>query len=257
MGKNLTGSGELTIHQKIRADAMGMPYDEFKQHIVNRLLEERGGIPPKTRRLEKQKKNNVEAYYPVLVVGAGPSHENNFDRIKKFQGKVIVLDVNFNECVNQGIIPDFLITLESGKNNVIIDMFHDRHLKACEGKTTAIGSYITRKDIYSYLGQYMPYVKWTFPEEPRVSNCGLFALNFAYNELKADKIFLLGFEHQGGRYPPHIYQVWQTDFWYFVKQWPKETIVNCSDGGALYYDDYIIDTTLDKVKIEPRDNRTS
>ena len=62
-------------------------------------------------------------------------------------------------------------------------------------------------------------------------------------------IILIGFEHAGGTYLRHIYQIWQTDFWYFIRKWPKETIVNCTDSGTLYYEDYVIDSTLEKLKI--------
>jgi len=253
---HLKKNGDLTVHQKIRADSIGMPHEEYKQHLINRLLESRGGKPPETQRNETLKKDVIEADNPVLVVGGGPSYQLNFEHIRNFRGKIIVLDINFTECVKNGIIPDYVMTIESGKQVITKELFDVECLKQCKGKTQAVASWITTTNIFSHLKSYLSAKRWTFDEEPRVSNAGLFGIVYARLELKADKIVLIGFEHAGVTYQKHIYQIWQTDFWYFIRKWPKETIVNCTDSGTLYYEDYVIDSTMEKLKIEPRSYNT-
>ena len=249
MGINLNSSGGLTVAQTEQAEAMGISKEEMKQFVIDRLIELRGGKTPDTKRTEEMKRDVVTAKNPVLVVAAGPSYMRNYDGIRNFKGIVVMVDFVFNPLVKKGIIPDYALTLESAGNNVNEKMFLNENIKLCRGKTTIIGSSITRNKVVQHFNKKIPFRRFLLKEEPRCSNVGLLAINFAWIELKADKIFLIGFEHNGHKYPPHTYQTWQTDFWYFIRKWPKETIVNCSDGGALYYDDYVIDARLDEVKI--------
>ncbi len=249
MGVNLNSRGDLTVSQIAQAKAMGISRVEMKQFVVDRLIELRGGETPDTKRTQEMKKDFITAKNPVLVVAAGPSYKRNYDNIRNFKGTVVMVDYIFNPLVMKGIIPNYVLTLESAKQNVSEKLFLDANIKKCKGKTTVIGSSITREKVVKYFNRKIPFRRFIWKEEPRCSNVGALAINFAKIELKADKIILVGFEHNGHKYPPSTYKVWQTDFWYFIRKWPKETIVNCSDGGALYYDDYIIDSKLGDLKL--------
>ena len=250
MGCNLSSTGDLTVSQAHHADQLGMKHEVFKQYVIDRLIEKKGGLPH-TNRLDSQKKNKIKCKKACLVVGAGPSFKRDLEQIKKFKGIIVVVDINFNEVCKYGIKPDYVITLESGKPNVTQDMFSFHHLKEQKEKLKVVGSAITRDIITKYiLSSGVPYLRFPMKEEPRASNVGIFSICFAYEWLKCDKIILIGFEHTGNKYPDHTYLTWQADFWYFIKQWPKETVVNCTDTGALYHNDYIIDTTLEKLQIE-------
>jgi len=196
----------------------------------------------------------IQSNNPVLVVGNGPSYPKYYDEIRDFQGKKIILDVNFNDCIKHGIKPDYVVTLESGKARDMIKMFSEDSLRQCKGETTAIISCITKQQLVDHVKGSLSWETYLFrdeggAEESNISNAGLFALIFAYRQLKADKIVVVGFEHRGTQYPERAYRVWENDFWYYVKKWPKQTIVNCSDGGVLYFKDWVIKATLDKLTI--------
>ena len=250
MGSNLNSSGGLTVSQAEHADQLGMEHEVYKQFVIDRLIEKKGGYTA-TNRLDTQKKDKITCKKFCLVIGAGPSYIKEMEQIKKFKGTIVVVDNNFNELSKQGVKADYVVTLESGKPNVTLNMFGYNYLKEQKDSLVVVGSSITRDDILKYiLKAGVKYLRFPMEEEPRASNVGIFALNFAYHSLKCDKIILVGFEHTGKREPAHTYLTWQTDFWYFIKKWPKETIVNCTDNGALYHDDYIIDTTLEKLEIK-------
>jgi len=245
MGWNLNKAGGLTVSQTIQADSLSIPHDQYKQYILDRLVGMRGGETPKTVRSEKMRRTTITATNPMLIVAGGPSYQQNIEEIKNFPGKVIIVDVNFNYMLSKGVIPDYVITLESTQTIVNPGLYKPEYLKLCRDKTKVIGSSITREKIVRHITEHgLPFERWIFDEEPRCSNVGNFAINFAKNKLGADKICIVGFEHNGTKYPKSTYLVWQTDFWYFLRKWPRETIVNCSDGGALYLEDYIIDAKL-------------
>ena len=247
MGVFLRANGNLSESQMEQADALGMSYADMKKQVVDRLLEMRGGLK-KTERIDKMVRTKITAKNPVLIIGAGSSFQKNIGGIKNFPGKVIAVDFVFNELSEHDIHPDYVVTLESQQNAVSEKMFHGEALKRAKNKSKIIASPITRTKVIEWFKQNDVEVeRFQIPEEGRCSNVGLMAISYAYNQLKADKIVLIGFEHVGQKYPPHIYQIWQTDFWYFIKQWPKETIVNCTDGGALYYPEYIIDSKLGEI----------
>ena len=248
MGWKLNSRGDLTVAQRQQADALRMSHANYRQIILQRHKEYEEIIPQVNRNLGI-KKNVIESYNPVLVVGAGPSYKRYLKEIRNFPGKVIVMDVNFNACREAGIIPNYIATMEEGVQNVRTDMFLPENLKACKD-TIVVGSSITRKNIETHIrNNNIPFLRWKTDEEPRISNCGLFSVCFAYDNLKADKIILVGFEHTGHNYSGHTVRMWQVDFLHYLQRWPKETIVNCTDGGVLYYEDYIIDTSLDKLQI--------
>lgn len=245
MGTKLSKSGGLTSSMREWADAINMTHNDYKQIIIQRI-EEMKTDPPKPERLKTQ--DVIVAKNPVLIIANGSSFRKNFENYKRFDIPKIVVDVSASELIRNGTIPDYIITLESSLSK---DLFNLDQLKPHKDKITVIGSSITRPDIITHITSTgIKFKLFSFDEEPRCSNVGIFAINYAKRELKADKILLVGFEHMGTKYPDYTYRLWQTDFWYFVKKWPKETIVNCTDGGALYYRDYVIDTNLGRLKIE-------
>lgn len=247
MGIHLNSDGGLTESQSVQAKALGMSHEEFKRQLLERLYEMRGGLP-KTERTDKMKRTSITANNPVLVLGAGPSSLKHINDIKKFTGIIMAVDLIFNELVENGIIPDYIVTLESQKQVVNENLFTPENIVKAKHKTKMICSSITRNVIEDWFKSHGGKVeRFIIQEEPRCSNVGLLSINYAYERLKADKIVLLGFEHVGQKYPPHIYEIWQTDFWYFIRKWPKELIVNCTDGGALYYEDYILDAQLGEI----------
>ena len=240
-------SQTLNESQIRHAKKIRIPIEEYQQHIISRLVEMRGNILPKTIREPKMKRKKIVSKNPVLIVGAGQSSQQNFDSIKNFKGIIIALDSNFDMLMANKIIPDYILSLEV---KVRPSMFHPENLDKCKDKTKLIGSAMTHNSVTNMAQAHgMKWSRYLNREEPRITNVGLFSIVFAKEELKADKIFLMGFEHNGLEYVRLVFEIWQYDFWYFIKKWPKKLIVNCTDGGALYFEDYILDATLDSLEV--------
>lgn len=247
MGWQLNSQSDLTVGQREHADKLGISHEVFKKYLLERLDEIKKNIIPEKKHGDRLYSTFAEN--PVLIVGAGPSYRKYLKEIKNFKGDIIVVDVNFNYCVENGICPDFVLTLESNLPIVNEKTFKTSNLKLVKD-ITVIGSAITKDEIVHHLhSNNIGFLRWNFNEEPRCSNVGLFAINFAYYFLEADKILLVGFEHVGQEYAPETYTAWQTDFWHFIRKFPKNTIVNCTNDGALYDGDYVLEATLDNLKI--------
>jgi len=152
----------------------------------------------------------------------------------------VAVEVIVNDLLEHGIVPDFVVTLEGSSTSITHMMFDIKLWKPHNRKITLITSSITRHDIIEKIvnGADLSYLKFDFVEEPRCSNVGLFATNFAITWLCADDVVMIGMEHDGTKYPELVYKFWVVDFMYFTKKWPKGIITNCS-GGVLFYEDYI------------------
>ena len=238
-------SRTLNDSQKRHAARIGISISDYQVHVLNRLEEMGAKALPKTFRDPKMKRTKIKAENPVLIVGDGDSLSKNIEQIRNFKGTKIFCDVVVNKLVKLNIIPDYILTLETV---VRTDMFKLKYLELCKGKTKMICSastsgYVT--DQNTEVG--LSFSRWISKNEPRFANVGTFSVVYAKEVLKADKIFLVGFEHDGVSENKNTYEYWCYDFWFFVNQWPKETIVNCTDGGQLYYGDYILDSTLDSL----------
>lgn len=245
MGIHLNKHGGLTVSQKEQAEALGISEAEYKEYLIKRLEELRGGAPPVD--YEKCRKiNKLNAKNPVLVVGHGPSFRDYLDDIRNWKYTLVATDVCLEDLINADITPDYVVTSESSRATCPLYRYDVENLKG--RNVQVIHSSITRNDVIEkYVNAEIPIRRFDFEEEVRCSNVGLFALNFAVHELKADKIAIVGFEHTGTEYTDYTYRVWQTDFWYFVRKWPKEIIINCSNGGVLYYKDLVLESTLEKL----------
>ena len=226
-------------------DKLGITEEQLKKYEYGRIDEiKRKSLPPTVRRPDMKRKK-VTAKNPILIVGNGPTGTKNLERVQAFRGKIGVVDTNFDRLVDYGIIPDYIFTLEI---MVRPAFFNREYLTVNKDKMFLVCSSITHQSVERQaVAVGIPFERFIHPEEVRCSNVGLFAVFYAREKLKCDKIFLLGFEHEGDAYDQREYERWQYDFWYHVQKWPKETIVNCSDAGALYYEDYVIDSTLDSL----------
>ncbi len=225
------------------ADNLQMPHEVYHKFFIDRYNEVHNGEIPESYRDPKLVRDKVKAKNPVLIVGAGPSYSKNIDAIKRFKGKIIILDVNFNTLVGAGLVPDYTMSLE---RFVRPDYFRPKYSDQVRDKIKFIFSAISNKSLLlQCVAQRLEHERWVSDQEPRFSNVGTFGMCYAKMVLNADKIFLIGFEHDGVSEAPQTWEYWIADFWYFIRKWPKQTIVNCSDGGKLYLKDYVLDSTLD------------
>ncbi len=198
---------------------------------------------------EKAPKDNIiQSDNSVLIVGSGPSTDRYLSKISKFPGKIMVVDDSFGMCIEAGINIDYAITRESVKHRFLVGMFQPYWLEKFHGM--AIGSSVTPEPIIQYFkDNKIPFDVARGVDESMTTNVGLFGVVYAHDYLKCDKIFIIGFEHEGDKYPDLTYRTWRNHFWWYVKKWPAQTVVNLCDGGTLYYKYYVVDTTLDRLKI--------
>ena len=251
MGTHLNSEGNLTESQKIQADCLGISHEEYKEILIQRLEELRGGAAPPPDYENTRKVTTVKCNNPVLVVGHGPSFKNDMEGIRRWKHTIVATDACLKDLLDEGIIPDYVVTSEASRQTCYLWGFEFDRIKKHDIKV--IHSSITRNDVIEPAQKAGVDIKqFKFVEEVRCSNVGLFALNFCVHELKADKIFMVGMEHNGTEYDESVYRTWATDFWYFVRKWPKQIIVNCSRGGLLYFRDHTLESDLDRVKIVPK-----
>lgn len=233
-------------------DKIGISLEDMDMQEKQRIDEIARGVLPKTERLEKMKrgKKSIHAKNPILLIAGGPSLYN-WEKIRAFPGKIGIVEVVMERVIRDAmVIPDYIFTLEvqirphflprayltANKDKMFLVMSSISHISV-ERQAEAVG---------------IPYTRFHHKEEPRISNVGLFSIVYSKEVLECDKIYLLGFEHVGDEWDKREYERWQYDFWHWIQKWEKELIVNCCgrDGGALYYEDYILDADTDSLVIE-------
>jgi hypothetical protein len=252
MGTNLNSDGGLTESQKNHADKAGIPRAKYREILLQRIIEVKGGEAPVPDYENTRKVKKVKADNPVLVVGHGPSFFKKMDQIKKWKHTLVATDICLRDLLKHDIIPDYVLTSEASKQTCYMIGF-DMNIILKHGIKIRHSS-ITRNDVIDAANvTRCDICRFAFEEEVRCSNVGLFACNFAVHELKADKLVLVGFEHSGNEYDDYVYRVWNTDFWYFVKKWPKQIVINCSEGGNLYFRDHTLESTLDELEFVPKE----
>ena len=170
----------------------------------------------------------------ILVVGGGPSSKKHYDECKKFKGTIVSTDVAARRLMENGVYPDYIVTAEAAKELTETDFFFIEETK--KHQTMIITSPETRQElVVLFQKAKIPSKVFTYPDgHTRLPDVGLTAVVFARVELKADRILLIGFEHEGDEYPEFQFRTWVDAFWWFVWKWPSDTIVNCSEGGKLY-----------------------
>ena len=136
--------------------------------------------------------------------------------------------------MDHGIFPDYIVTAEAARELSEKDFFYIEETK--KHKTMIITSEYTRHELLqAFDAAKIKWKRFVYPEGHVVlSDVGLTAVVFAKEELKADSIVIIGFEHEGDEYPEFTFRTWAERFFWFVRQWPDEFIINCSEGGVLY-----------------------
>ncbi len=167
----------------------------------------------------------------VLVIGGGPSYREHLEECRNFKGTIVCCDSPANFLIKNGIYPDYIITIET---EVSLDFFNIKEIK--KHGTTIVYSAATKPQLIQKFkeSQLKTKVRVIRNEISRYPSVGITALVYTKEDLKADKILLLGFENEGEGYSERTFLEWRTAFWGFVVEWPQEYIVNCSEGGILY-----------------------
>ena len=176
----------------------------------------------------------------VLVIGGGPSHMKNYEGMRKFKGTIVATDRATKAIMDNGVIPNYICTVEAAKELTQMDFFNIEETK--KHPIEVIISEQTRSELTdSFKKNRIKYTKYA-PRgfEPyRIPNVGTMAIHWVHTTLKPDHIVLIGFENEGDEYPQRNFDIWATCFFGWVKEWTDKEgkawdyIINCS-GGILH-----------------------
>ncbi len=237
MSKHLTIDGNLTQRQMEEADKMKIPHAEYTQMVLKILAD---SFTPNDNDV------NIECKNPVIIVGHGDEWCKQMRKIKNTKIPIIANDVCSISMISEGIIPNYITTLESAEKRINASMFNFQKIE--QHKIKVIGSMITREWLSDELKKVnQPFTRFKNYISSRCSNVGVFTALFARDVLKADKIIMIGMNSwaDGDDNP---YLNWYTDWRHFIRTSPKHLLVNCTQGGLLY-DDKIISADFSRLKI--------
>jgi len=241
---------ELGNSEKQNALKIKMPEEQYLKHITDRIIEIEKLNKDDFKRELSKKEYNFTSKTPVLVVGRGVSYKNHIKEITEFPGETIFIDMVFHDFTkNYKFASNYVMTLEAHIYHQTYKSWTYYYRSYYKNKPTWVCSSWTQERVKTFIkSSKLDVIDYIDEDEPRISNVGLFAVVYAFKQLKADKIFLIGMEHAGNDNDQDIFDWWIVDFYHFVRKMPKNTIVNCTDGGALYGHN-IIDSDLKTLVI--------
>ena len=203
----------------------------------------------------------------ALIIGAGPSLQENLEDWKrisdgKFDGLVLCTDGAINKTLRNGIIPDYVVTLEDTAD---LDKYYITDIVKEKGKLLK-GAYISdrvhAKTRNAIVAAGMKVITAAKCRGYITSNVGLFSWLTAHVIEDCDKIFLIGMDHcyATGDGPPvdrdsdlfkygfytmvnkydgedlilhPAFELWKEEFNWYVGKYPNVTTINCTGRGAL------------------------
>jgi len=168
----------------------------------------------------------------VLIIGGGPSYKKKLEQARNFKGIIIVHTAFVKIVMDEGITPDYITQYEVDKG---LNLEHyPPELKKLE--IPIVYNYKCQAKLLNHLTRHK-FCSLSFRSNTHhnINNVGLFAAYFAREYLNADKIYLIGFDHEGIDYHANVYPKWVENFKVFVEaEKDKCEIINCSGQGKLY-----------------------
>jgi hypothetical protein len=226
MAEHPTALGHLTQSQSDEARSKGVTHTDFLQVVLQRIADEHEGMhtPPVS----------VQGKKAAIIIGHGPDWEKQAVKVKGTKHIVIATDICAKPLIAMGIIPNYIVTFEESPKVVKDEMFPYEDIK--KHNIGVWGSKLTRPWLGSKLRKY--HVKMhRFTDYPgaHATNVGIFGAMFARWSLLVDKIILIGMNCWGGE---HAYPFvnWYHEWRKFVHQCNLNTIINCTEGGILYFE---------------------
>jgi len=202
----------------------------------------------------------------VLIIGAGPSFKRNVQELRqsKFLGDkpvILCVDRSFAPCLDNDIIPDYMLTLE---NDETLKRFYSKNEITQKGKSVvAIHSHKTLKSQIDTLKKYgmetmmFPSTRYVTEQDEDLHYVTSFAWVIAVDYLHADEIYLIGTDFswsqhdlwtRHGKYTEFnpilktdfftngIYKNWKTELFKVMQLFPKVKTYNCTGTGLLFGD---------------------
>ena len=207
----------------------------------------------------------------ALIIGAGPSLQENLDNLKKlgkFPGYVICTDGAINTLLKNGIIPDHVTTLE---DTMDLDKYYTTDTVKANGKL--IKSAIISDRVHPNARNAMTAAGLKIDIAGKIrgyitSNVGLFSYLIGGLILGCNEVYLIGMDHcyPRGQGPPvergselfkygfnvminkyndeeiilhPAFMLWQEEFDWYSKEHPEIKVVNMTGRGALFAEQFI------------------
>ena len=168
----------------------------------------------------------------VLIIGGGPSTRKKLDLARSFDGIIIVHAAFVKIVMDEGITPNYITQYEVDKGLNL----EDYPPALAKLKIPIIYNYICKSRFLNHLTTHK-FCSLSFRSNTHhnINNVGLFSAYFAREYLNANKIYLIGFDHEGTAYHANVYPKWVKNFKVFVEAEKDECeIINCSGQGKLY-----------------------
>lgn len=181
----------------------------------------------------------------ALVVGAGPSIWMNIDQAPDFDGVILVVDRMLVPCIQKGIIPDYIISIEQGGEAVMPDLFPKELIEPYKTKMKFVYTHRTLPwciNHFKSLG--VETIKWDSHRGERVSNVGLQGVRFALEYLKIKEVVFIGFNHS------EAYKRYLDDFYICIEDHKDAKFINCTGGGNLYLNGIIKGKLEDYLEVK-------
>lgn len=167
----------------------------------------------------------------VLIIGAGPSYTKKLELARNFRGIILVHVALVETILDNGITPDYITQYETDKG---LNLEHYPP-ELAELNIPIVYNSKCLSPFLKHLAENN-YKSISFKSQSlyNINNVGLFSAYFAIEKLQADKIYLIGFDHEGKEYHANMYPKWVENFKVLVDNERDCEIINCSGQGKLY-----------------------
>lgn len=140
----MTSSAFSTEFQQLYRHITDFSYAKHRDHVLNNAIANEPYVKQSIKMLPAlQKPGKLDS---AIVISAGPSlrRQQSIQQIKAsgYQGTVIAVDASYAACLREGLVPDFVVTLDPHPTR-IIRWFGDNDL----AKHLANDDYFQRQDL--------------------------------------------------------------------------------------------------------------
>jgi hypothetical protein len=236
----INADGSFTASQYERMHKLGLGQMEFLDLLLSEMNEKFANNIAK----RPHEKVTVRSRKTYAIVGHGENWKEQAIKLKGRGISVISTDVCATELIEMGIIPEFIATLEEAEKNVNEHMFRWDLIKKHGIKI--VGSIITRQWLEDKCKEEgVHFQRFRGYSQSMVANVGHFGAVVAY-AFFADRIILIGMNCYGKENYPWL--DWYTQWRRWISTTTDNLIINCTEGGILYFDK-VFDIDLDDLEI--------
>lgn len=224
---HLTADGNLTHNQEDECNRLHLNPMDYRMTVLENLNKEN------TERVRaNHDKVTVECKNPVIIIGHGPDWEIEAEKLRGTKIPIIATDVCSIQLLDMGIIPTYITTYESAYKRINEKLFDFKRID--KHSIQVIGSTITRDWLEKELDKIgMDLYRYNKYDANSVSNVGIFSCMFAHDDLKADKVILIGMNSWMGE-TTNPFINWYVDWRKYIGKLPKGYFINCTQGGLVY-----------------------